>query len=141
MVNTPTEKPSILTTLLTGLLFFSIPHLAVASPDCQSYQGCEKKFCEIEKQIAISLEKGNERKAEGLREALKNSRRHCTDKGLEAELAEEIQEAKEEMAEYESDLKEATEHGEEDKVRKYQGKIEEEKNKIKSLERELSDLD
>jgi len=131
---------SISTTALAGLLFFSMASPVIASSDCENLKGCEKKFCEIERQLTISLEKGNKYKAKGLRESLKNSRAHCTDKDLEKDLIEEIKEAKEEVVEYESDLKEAKEYGKADKVRKYQEKIEEEKHKIKQLENELSDL-
>jgi hypothetical protein len=141
MRNKLTGQFSISTTALAGLLFFSMSSAVIASSDCENFKGCEKKFCEIEKQLTISLEKGNERKANGLRKSLKNAKDHCTDKGLEKDLIEEIKEAKEEIAKYESDLKKAKEYGKTDKIRKYQDKIEEEKNKIKHLEYELSDLD
>ena len=102
--------------------------------------GCEKKFCEIERELKIAQEKENERQANGLRISLKNAREHCTDKGLKENLLEKIDEAKEEIAKYESDLKEAEEYGKTDKIYKYQEKIEEEKIKIKSLNDELSTL-
>ena len=124
-----------------GLLFASVSDPVIASSDCDNLKGCEKKFCEIERQLKIAQEKGNKRKENGLRKSLENARDHCTDKGLKDDLLEKIEEANNEIVDYESDLKEAKEYGKTDKVRKYQEKIEEEKNKIKHLEDELSDLD
>ncbi|NOQ63739.1 MAG: DUF1090 family protein [Methyloprofundus sp.] len=110
---------------------------AIASVDCGSLKACEKKFCEIESQFKIAQEKGNNRQANGLRISLENAQEHCTDKGLKGDLLEKIEEANNERLEYESDLNKAEEEGKADKVRKYQEKIEEEKNKIKRFEDEL----
>jgi len=129
-----------LTVILTGLLFVLISAAVIASSDCGNLKGCEKKFCEIERQLNLAQDKGNIRKADGLKRALENAKEHCTDKGLKEDLVEEIEEANEEIVEYESDLKEAKEYGKTDKVRKYQEKIKEEKNKINHLEDELSNL-
>lgn len=115
--------------------------LYIASSDCGSLKGCENKFCEIERQLKIAQEKGNKRKANGLKKSLENAKEHCTDKGLKEDLVEEIEETNNEIIEYESDLKEAKKYGKKDKVRKYQEKIEEEKNKINRLKDELSNLD
>jgi len=130
-----------LTIAFVGLLFISISIPVIASSDCGSLKGCEKKFCEIERQLKIAQEKGNKRKANGLKRSLENAKEHCTDKGLKEDLVEEIEEANNEIIEYESDLKEAKKYGKKDKIRKYQEKIEEEKNKINRLEDELSNLD
>ena len=130
-----------LTVALTGLLFVLLSALVIASSDCVKLKGCEKKFCEIERQLEVAQEKGNKRKANGLRRALENTKENCTDKGLKEDLIKEIEEVNEEIAEYESDLKEAKEYGKTDKVRKYQEKIEEEKSKINHLKDELSNLD
>ena len=130
-----------LTVILTGLLFVLISAAVIASPDCINFKGCEKKFCEIERQLNIAQKKGNNRKADGLKRALENAKEYCTDKGLKEDLVEEIEEANNEIVEYESDLKEAKEYGKKDKIRKYQEKIEEEKSKINRLEDELSKLD
>ena len=129
------------TVTLVGLLLISTSIPALASTDCSNLKGCERKFCEIERQLNIAQEKDNERKADGLKKALDEAKEHCTDKGLKDDLVEEIEEVKEEIVEYESDLKKAKKYGKTDKVRKYQEKIEEEKNKIKHLEDELSNLD
>ena len=130
-----------LTAVSISVLFFLTFVPVVASSDCGNLKGCEKKFCEIERQLKIAQEKGSKGKVNGLTRSLENAKEHCTDKGLKEDLVEEIEEANKEIVEYESDLKEAKEYGKKDKVRKYQEKIEEEKNKIKHLEDELSNLD
>ena len=130
-----------LTAASISVLFVSISNPGFASSDCVNLKGCEKKFCEIERQLKIAQEKGDKGKVNGLSTSLENAKEHCTDSVLKEDLVEEIEEANNEIAEYESDLKEAKEYEKKDKVRKYQEKIEEEKNKIKSLEDELSSLD
>ena len=122
------------------LLFVSTSVPAIASSDCNNWKGCERKFCEIERQLNIAQEKGNKRKTDGLRKSLDNAKEHCTDKGLKEDLVREIEEVQKEIIEYEFDLKEAKEYGKKDKIRKYQIKIEEKKNKKKRLEDELSNL-
>ena len=124
--------------VLTGLLFISTS--AIASSSCDNLKGCEKKFCQIEKQIKIAQEKGNKHKEDGLKTALKSSKKHCSEEGLKKELSTKINEIKEEITEYESDLKEAVAYDKKDKINKYQEKIKEEKNKIKILKEELSAL-
>jgi len=129
------------TVTLVGLLLISTSNPVLSSTDCSNLKGCERKFCEIEAQLNIAQKKDNERKADGLKKALDEAKEHCTDKGLKDDLVEEIEEVKEEIVEYESELKEAKKYGKTDKVRKYQEKIEEEKNKLRHLEYELSNLD
>ena len=129
-----------LTVVSISVLFVLTSVPVIASPDCGNLKGCEKKFCEIERQLKIAQEKENKGKVNGLTRSLENAKEHCTDKGLKEDLVEEIEEAQKEITEYESDLKEAEEYGKKEKVRKYQVKIEEKKNKIKRLEDELSNL-
>lgn len=127
-------------TVLSGLLFFFSAAPALASLDCGELKGCDRKFCEIESQLKIAQERGNDRKAAGLAKALAEAKQHCTVEGLRKELAEEIEEAREDLAAYRADLKEAEEDGDADDVRKYQQKIEEEQDEIDQLEKELSGL-
>ncbi len=136
-INTPF---SVLIVVFAGLLFVSTYVPAIASSDCNNLKGCERKFCEIERQLNIAQEKDNKRKAAGLRKSLDNAKEDCTENGLKEDLIREIEETQKDITEYESDLKEAEEYGKKDKVRKYQVKIEEKKNKIKHLEAELSNL-
>lgn len=98
------------------------------------------KFCEIEQKLNIAQKNGNKYQVAGLEKALKEAKRHCTDEGLREDLIEDIQDAKEDLAEDEAGLREAEAEGDRDDRRKYQQKIEEEKNDIKQLEDELSRL-
>lgn len=127
-------------TVLSGLLFFFSAAPAQASLNCAGLTGCDRKFCEIESQLKIAQERGNDRKAAGLAKALAEAKQHCTAEGLRKELAEEIEEARKDLAAYRADLKEAEEDGDADDVRKYQQKIEEEQDEIDQLEKELSGL-
>ena len=131
---------SVSTVVFAGLLFVSTYVPAIASSDCNNLKGCERKFCEIERQLNIAQEKGNKSKAAGLRKSLDNAKKHCTDNGIKEDLIKEIEDTQKDIIEYESDLKEAEEYEKKDKIRKYQIKIEEKKNKIKRLDDELSNL-
>jgi len=71
-----------------------------------------------------------------LEKALEKARENCTHKGLIEELIEKIVEAKEDLALHEADANEKM-----DKIVKYREKIEEDTNKIKRLEDELSILE
>lgn len=141
MIKMFTRLFTTLITAFTGLLFTFAAVPALASLDCGSLNGCDRKFCEIENQLNIAQERGNDRKAAGLSNALAEANLHCTDEGLREDLVEEIEEAKEDLAAYQADLKEAEEDRDMDDIRKYQKKIEEEKNEINHLENELSNLD
>ncbi len=132
------KKPTLTALVLTVL--FSLTSSAIASSDCATLKGCEKKFCGIKKELEIAQEHKSTAKEDGLKISLKNAKEHCTDKGLKEELTKEIDELEEEIKEYESDLKEAREEGKKDKIHKYQEKIKEEQYKIKKLENELSDF-
>ncbi len=132
---------SVSTVALAGLFLFTTSIPVIASSNCENLNGCEKKFCEIEKQLKISQEKGNEHKADGLRRALNNSKENCSDKALKDDLIKEIRDEKKEIVEHESDLKEAEQYQEIDKVRKYLNKIEEKEVKINRLEDEISELE
>jgi small-conductance mechanosensitive channel len=124
-----------------GLLFLLAAAPALASSGCEGVKGCDRKFCEIEQQLDIAQENGNKYQVAGLEKALKEAKQHCTDEGLREDLIDDIQDAKEDLAEYKADLRESEEDGDMDDRRKYQHKIEEEKAEIQQLENELSHLD
>ncbi len=132
---------SILTISLVGVVFSPTLVFPVSPPDCTDLIGCERKFCEIEKQIIIAQEKGDTHKVEDLENALKKARENCTLKGMIEELIEKIMETKEDLAQHEADLHKAEADEKKDKIVKYREKIEEDTNKIKRLEDELSILE
>ena len=128
------------TLFISGVLLGSIQTVSASSLECSEYKGCERKFCEIEKQIAIATNKGNSKKINGLNIALKESKLNCSVKYLKDELTSEISEVEKEILEYENDLEEAKEDEKPKKVRKYNDKIAEEKIKLQSIEDELKSL-
>ena len=132
---------SLSTIPLAGLLFVATPAPAITLSDCSNLKGCERKFCEIEKQLTIAQNSGNRQQADGLKKSLEQAKNHCTDKGLKEDLVKKIKAEKEDITEYEVDLRKAEESLKTDKICKYQKKIEEKKSKITRLETELSNLD
>jgi len=125
------------TLFISSVLLGGIQTASASSLECSEYKGCERKFCEIEKQITIAKSKGNSSKVNGLNIALGESKLNCSVKALMDELISEISEVEKEILEYESDLKEAVEDEKLKKIRKYNDKIAEEKIKLKSLKTEV----
>lgn len=136
----PTPSFTQSSSALAGLVLMLAAFPVIASAGCEGVKGCDRKFCEIEHQLDIARESGNTHRVAGLEKALQEAKRHCTDEGLREDLIDDIEDAKEDLAEYEADLKEAEEDGDTGDRRKYRQKIEEEKNDIKQLEDELSRL-
>ncbi|MFB9134230.1 DUF1090 domain-containing protein [Vibrio olivae] len=126
--------------VLSGFLAGSIQLAAASTLECGKYVGCERKFCEIEQQIVIADNKGNQAKVEGLKIALNQSKLTCTNELLIEDLTSEMSEIKDEISEYESDLLKAKNDNKPDKVKKYVDKIAEEKRKLSQLTEELNTL-
>lgn len=140
MIHKKVQLFTVPTITFTGLVFVLASMPALASASCDDLKGCEKKFCEIENQLEIANEKDNKSKVYGLTKSLENAKDHCTDQGLKDDLVEKIEESKNDISDYEEDLKEAKEYEGTDKIRKYEDKIENEKRKMKRLEDKLSAL-
>lgn len=102
--------------------------------------GCEKKFCEIERQITIAKDNSNNSKLKGLNIALKEARANCSNESLIQDLTSEAEEIKQNILQYEQDLKEAQDDKKADKIIKYKNKIAEEKRDLKQVEAELSKM-
>ncbi|GAA3904480.1 hypothetical protein GCM10022228_13400 [Halomonas cibimaris] len=126
---------------LAGLALLLAAAPALASSSCDSVTGCDWKFCEIENKLSIAQQHGNDHQIAGLKKALQEATRHCTDEGLREELIDDLQDAREDLAEHESDLAEAKANGDADDRRQYQQEVEEKKADIQRLENELSRLD
>ena len=124
--------------IFAGLLIAVVSAPALASPNCDEVKGCERKFCEIERQIIVAQKNNNTRRESGLRKALEEAKANCTDQGLRKDLIRDIEDAKEDIAEYQADLTESEQDADAKKVRKYQDKIEEKEKEIKHLKDELS---
>ncbi|WP_022940939.1 DUF1090 domain-containing protein [Psychromonas hadalis] len=117
--------------IISAAVLGNIKITFASSLECKEYIGCEKKLCEIEKQITIAESKDNNAKVDGLNIALKASKSNCSTKSLVEDLISEISEVKEEILEYENDLKKAKDDEKPKKTRKYNDKIAEEKIKVK----------
>lgn len=122
---------------LAGLVLILAATMALASSNCGGVTGCDRKFCEIENKLTIAEQHGNDHQVAGLKKALQEAKRHCTDEGLREELIDDLQDAREDLAEHEADLAET----EADDRRQYRQEIEEEKADIQQLENELSRLE
>lgn len=111
-----------------------------AASDCTQLKGCEKKFCEIELQLADAREHNNKRQVAGLTKSLENSKQNCTNQSLRDDLLKKIADAKSDLADYEDDLAKAEKSGKPQKIVKYKSKIAEEQAEINRLEKELAEL-
>lgn len=115
--------------------------IAQASPlECEKYIGCEKKVCEIERQINIAKNKSNERKLSGLNIALDKTQSNCSNESIVEDLLSKIEEIEEDILDYEDDLEEAIEDEKADKILKYNNKIAREKQELKHVESELATM-
>ena len=124
----------------SGVVLSILSFYSFASLNCSGFSGCERKYCEIEQQIESAQLANNQKKIEGLKVALAEAKSNCSDTKLKQDLAYEIKETKDKIAEYNLDLQEAKRSGKDNKVRKYQNKIQEEERKLESLLQELSEL-
>ncbi|CAH7446795.1 putative Protein YqjC [Vibrio chagasii] len=127
---------------LKGSILFlcALSFNSMASTQCDTLVGCEKKFCEIEYQIKKAEQYDNKYKVERLTKALKAAKENCTNEGLKDEILEKIESNEQDLAEYQADLEEAKKDDRADKIRKYESKIEKELRKIDDLKQELSEI-
>ena len=120
------------------ILLSIISAQSFALADCNPLKGCDKKFCEIENQLTVAREKNNRQQVSGLTKSLENTKVTCTNEGLKTDLLKKVIASKEDLAEYEDDLKSAEKDNKSKKVIKYQSKIKEKKLEIEHYEKELS---
>ncbi|MGT0150110.1 DUF1090 domain-containing protein [Vibrio metschnikovii] len=121
--------------ILAILSFYSF-----ASLSCSDFSGCERKYCEIELQIKNAQLANNPKKVDGLKIALAEAKSNCSDSKIKQDLADEIKETKDKISEYNLELQEAKASGKDNKVNKYQSRIQKEELKLESLLQELSEL-
>ncbi len=125
---------------ITFLFIFIISSHSLAFANCEQKKGCEKKACNIEKQIKIAKDMNNGSKENGLKKALSEVLEHCTDDKLKHDIEDKITDAQNDIKDYKKDREEATAEGKKDKISKYNKKISEEEAVIHSLRLELEDL-
>jgi hypothetical protein len=131
---------SISSLFISSFLLGGIQTALAFSLECSQYKGCERKFCEIEKQITIAKSKGKKEKVKGKTIALEESKLNCSIKSLRDKLNYKISGVESEIIAYENDLKEAKEDEKPNKVIKYKNKIVEEQIKLNNLKAELNEL-
>ena len=130
--------------LTTTLALTAMTTLAMAT-DCSTLSGCKKKICELETKAAMMTEPHAKARLEA---ALAETKANCSDEKLAAhnELKEEehsmktkhkIEEAQQDIEEYEVKKAKASAEGKADKVMKYKHKIEEKALKIKHLQNDM----
>lgn len=127
--------------LFAGLLLIAVCFQVSASPACRHFKGCERKFCEIEQELAVAKAENNANKVKGLSRSLENARANCTDKKIREKLLKDIEETRSDIVDYESDIREAEDDGKLDKIGKYKRKIAGKETELKLLQDELTELD
>lgn len=96
---------------------------ASAIQDCSELRSCAAKFCQIQNEIAAAQANGNTHRESGLRRALAEAQKSCTDESLRQERLKAIDEHQEKVREREAELAEARGTGKRDKIDKAQRKL------------------
>lgn len=117
------------------------PAVAQTQASCSALKGCEQKFCEMEIQLNMAKQTGDNNQVAGLQMALDNARTSCSDTRLKDALTAKLAEANQDLVRYQADLQQAEQQGKQDKVVKYKKKLEETTSEIKRLNDQLSQLE
>ncbi len=112
----------------------------LAQNNCMNLNGCEKKACEVNQELLIAKQQGNDHKVAGLDKALKSINSHCSHEGLITELQQKIDKTSIEIEEYKADINKAKQQGKFDKIEKYQQKLNEKTKQLQLLTNELNSL-
>lgn len=142
MMPTPTifSGPLVVALCLAALVA-ATPSLAQTQASCSALKGCEQKFCEMEVQLNMAKQTGDNNKLAGLQMALDNARTNCSDNRLKEGLTEKLADANKELVKYQADLQQAELDGKKDKVVKYRKKLEETSSEINRLKAQLSQIE
>ena len=141
-----TFKPTVFPRLLFAPLFLAAlvanaPAVAQTQASCNALKGCEQKFCEMEIQLNMAKQTGDNNQISGVQMALDNARTNCSDTKLKDALTAKLAQANQELVRYQADLQQAELQGKKDKVMKYKKKLEEVTSEIKRLNDQLSQLE
>ena len=124
----------------TTFALLAISSFSFANENCETLKGCAQKVCQVEKQISIAKETGNDHKIDGLNEALNEINAHCSDDKIISSLEDDLAKANDELKEHQEELKEAQAEEKGDKIEKYNEKIKEDEAEISALKEELSKM-
>jgi chromosome segregation ATPase len=141
-----TLKPTIFPPLLfapfcLAALVAAAPAVAQTQASCSALKGCEQKFCEMEIQLNMAKQTGDNNQISGLQMALDNAKTSCSDSRLKDALTAKLAEANQDLVRYQADLQQAEQDGKKDKIVKYKKKLEETTSEINRLNDQLSQLE
>lgn len=115
--------------------FATITLLLVAGL-AQAQERCAEKEAQITRQLEHAQADGNAGRVRGLKIALENVQASCTEAGLEAERQAKIEDARDEVAEREADLREAQEDGSPKKIERREHKLVEAQDELRDAQAE-----
>lgn len=107
--------------------------LSLVTGLAHAQESCASKEVDIRRQLEHAREQGNAGRIDGLETALSKVRAHCTEEGLQAERQEEIDEAREEIGERETDLQEALRDGDPEKIETRERKLAEAREELREI--------
>lgn len=113
--------------LISGLFSFICTAAQAASL-------CEQKEQKIQREIIAAENNDNQYRVDGLNKALSETRENCNDDTLRKEHQDKIAEQKAEIAKRETDLAEAKQKGDAEKIAKREEKLEEAKAELRESE-------
>jgi len=123
-----------------GLVLLAVNIEAKAQVNCANLKGCDKKICNLEKDIGIAKKMENNSRVEGLEISLEKVKKYCTDDNLIKEVEDEIDDKHKDLKEHTKDYEEALKENRPEKIEKYKAKIAEDNQEILQLEDELKAL-
>ena len=119
--------------VLSGMVIAVLAGNSLAASRCVDLSACERKFCEIERQLEQAQRANQQQKVDGLRRALANAKANCSDHQLRRELLDDIEETQAEIADHWQDLHQAEQDGDAAKIIKYRDKLEAKQQELESL--------
>ncbi|MBU4681546.1 DUF1090 domain-containing protein [Cedecea davisae] len=96
---------------------------------------CGEKEQDIQREIGYAEKHNNQHRIDGLKKALSEVRANCSDSSLRAEHQKKITRQKEEIEERKTDLNEARQKGDPEKIAKREKKLAEAEDELKALEK------
>jgi|GEM_PF-426328 len=134
-------QQNIFAALCLSALVTVAPAVAQTQASCSALKGCEQKFCEMEIQLNMAKQTGDNNQVAGLQMALDNARTSCSDSRLKDALTAKLAESNQDLVRYQADLQQAEQQGKKDKVMKYKKKLEETTSEINRLNDQLNQLE
>lgn len=101
---------------------------------------CQTKAENIQKQLRIAKEYGNEHRVRGLEKSLEGVQRHCSNERVIEDAEAEVSESMEKVRERQAELAEAQREGDADDIRKRSAKLEEAVMELEEHQNELEAL-